>query len=727
MLPVTSVAQTNPLYSTPTKQGLDSIRLVLQETKNDTIRMEILRTIANYNFWVKVDSTIDYEEQALVIARQLKLKLWEADIMDLLGASLNNSGEYTRALQMLLAAQKIAEDEHIEENIWNIDHFTNNKNPVTARLNLLAAIHIDKCGLYSTTKNRHDALKSIVEGKDIAERNRDSTILSMVYAWIGISQGNSDSALINLQNSLLCAKASDFKFFYSEILNNFARFYLRKGDFIQAKKYILEGLDASKLQQNAEAFIGTGYKLFSDYFSAVGIPDSALLYATKALQKFQSVSVPGAKLIVYQSLAALYKLNRQPDSAFHYMQLAFSLNDSLNNSEKVRQFQNIGFNELLRVEQLEKDKIELQNAIRIYAMFGGLIVFSIIAFFLYRNNLSRKKANELLQKQKDEIGEQKQQVDQTLTELRSTQAQLIQSEKMASLGELTAGIAHEIQNPLNFVNNFSEVNNELIKELKNEVINKNLDEISTIANDIESNSEKILQHGKRADGIVKGMLQHSQKSLGVKEPTDINALANEYFRMAYHSFQSKNKDSAEINLITDFDPGLPLVNVIQQDIGKALFNLLNNAFWAVNEKHQDLNKKNSVDKIQSENNQELGSPEFASNSGGRGKEESFENYHQVSPPTPKGENISALQPTVTLTTKNLTDHFEIRIRDNGLGIPSHIINKIFQPFFTTKPTGQGTGLGLSMAYDIITKVHQGTIKVNSSDQGSEFTISLPIN
>jgi signal transduction histidine kinase len=269
----------------------------------------------------------------------------------------------------------------------------------------------------------------------------------------------------------------------------------------------------------------------------------------------------------------------------------------------------------------------------------------------------------------------KQQVEKTLAELKQTQQQLVQSEKMASLGELTAGIAHEIQNPLNFVNNFSEVNEELIDELVDEFKKGNTEEAKAIANDIKQNLEKINHHGKRADAIVKGMLQHSRKNTGQKEPTDINALCDEYLRLSYHGLRAKDKNfNADIK--TEFDKTIGKINIVPQDIGRVLLNLFNNAFYAVNE------KKKTVD----------------------------ENY----------------QPTVSIQTKKLNDKVEIKVSDNGNGIPQNIIDKIFQPFFTTKPTGEGTGLGLSLAYDIITKEHNGKIKVESGEgEGTTMTIILP--
>jgi signal transduction histidine kinase len=289
--------------------------------------------------------------------------------------------------------------------------------------------------------------------------------------------------------------------------------------------------------------------------------------------------------------------------------------------------------------------------------------------------------NELLEKRVQErtteLIQQKSSLQNTLSELKTTQSQLIQSEKMASLGELTAGIAHEIQNPLNFVNNFSEVNKELIEELKSErsKVKGERDERleDELLNDISENEQKINLHGKRADAIVKGMLQHSRASTGKKEPTDINALADEYVRLAYHGLRAKDKNF-NATIETHFDETVGKIQVVPQDIGRVLLNLYNNAFYAVNERQKA-----------------------------------------------EGESF---QPVVKIQTKKVDSKVEVVVKDNGNGIPENVINKIFQPFFTTKPTGQGTGLGLSLSYDII-KAHGGEIKVESEEgEGTTFIVQL---
>jgi len=247
---------------------------------------------------------------------------------------------------------------------------------------------------------------------------------------------------------------------------------------------------------------------------------------------------------------------------------------------------------------------------------------------------------------------------------------------MASLGELTAGIAHEIQNPLNFVNNFSEINSELIEEMKVEIDKGNLEEVQSLANHIDENEKKIIFHGKRADSIVKGMLQHSRASSGKKEPTKINNLADEYLRLAYHGLRAKDKSFNAI-MVTDFDDSIGTIDIIPQDIGRVILNLITNAFYVVDEK----------------------------------KKSGIENY----------------EPTVTVSTKKIENNIEIQVTDNGNGIPENILNKIFEPFFTTKPSGKGTGLGLSMSYEIVTKSHGGNLKVETEQgKGTTFIITLPI-
>jgi signal transduction histidine kinase/ligand-binding sensor domain-containing protein len=306
-----------------------------------------------------------------------------------------------------------------------------------------------------------------------------------------------------------------------------------------------------------------------------------------------------------------------------------------------------------------------------YTIFAVLIAGALWGFIYYRS-LKLRRENRLLE---EKVAHRTNQLNQSLEELKATQTQLVQSEKMASLGELTAGIAHEIQNPLNFVNNFSEVNAELIAEMKEEINKGNMDEVRIMADNIEENERKIIHHGKRADAIVKGMLQHSRTSSGQKEPTDLNALTDEYFRLSYHGLRAKDKNVNAI-MQTDYDSSIGRINLIPQDMGRVLLNLFNNAFYSVTEK--------------------------------------------------KLRHPAGFEPEVSVRTLKTGNTVEVRIKDNGMGVPQKILDKIFQPFFTTKPTGSGTGLGLSMSYDII-KAHAGELKVESVEgQGAEFIIRVPV-
>ena len=317
----------------------------------------------------------------------------------------------------------------------------------------------------------------------------------------------------------------------------------------------------------------------------------------------------------------------------------------------------------------------------------------ITAFKLDRTEKVKRTTAILLEETIEELEQKRKAIEETnlalqqsLEELKAAQAQLIQSEKMASLGELTAGIAHEIQNPLNFVNNFSEVSTELVDEMNDEIDKGNLDDAKQIAQDLKQNLEKINHHGKRAGDIVKGMLQHSRRVSSIKEPTDINKLADEYLRLAYQGLRAKDK-SFNATLNPDFDETIGKINIIPQDIGRVLLNLYNNAFYAVQQKQKEVA------------------------------------YKEVAP---FEKMLSLYEPTVSVSTKKKGDKIEIRVTDNGNGIPEKIVDKIFQPFFTTKPTGQGTGLGLSLSYDIV-KAHGGELKVETEEgERSEFIIQLPV-
>ncbi len=385
----------------------------------------------------------------------------------------------------------------------------------------------------------------------------------------------------------------------------------------------------------------------------------------------------------YKELSECYEKTGDYAKALGAFRKAALIVDSVNNKNNIQKSTELAMNyqfdkkqQLAKIEQDKKDAATKRTKIKQYFIIAalGIVVLAvlIIALIQLRNNKQKQKANLLLERQK-------QKVETTLAELKLTQAKLIQSEKMASLGDLTSGIAHEIQNPLNFVNNFAEVSNELISEIqeeRNKAQGTRDDKLENeILNDIKQNLEKINHHGKRADAIVKGMLMHSRQTKGTKEPTDINELCDEYLRLSYHGWRSQDKNfNAELR--TDFDETINKMNIVPQDMAKVLLNLFNNAFYAVAERK-------------------------------------------------KVEGLG-YEPTISVSTKKSGNQVSISVSDNGSGIPQKNIDKIFQPFFTTKPTGQGTGLGLSLAYDIITKEHNGTIEaVNKEGKGVDFIIQIP--
>jgi two-component system, NtrC family, sensor kinase len=412
-------------------------------------------------------------------------------------------------------------------------------------------------------------------------------------------------------------------------------------------------------------------------FDRLAMKDSSLYYAGEANRAALESNAYSMNADVNDFLGKFYH-DKDINESIKFTRRSLAYKDSL-----YKQSVSIGLENFEELDEQER-QFEIQSAqaayqfrARLIGLLTGVLVLLVIIGILVRNYRQKQKSIVLLNKQKAEINNAKEKTEIALSDLKATQSQLIQSEKMASLGELTAGIAHEIQNPLNFVNNFSEVNAELIEELKEELATGDKQAVEEIANNIKDNQEKINFHGKRADAIVKGMLLHSRGRSGEKELVDVNALCDEYLRLAFHGFRAKDKSFSAM-FETNFRPDTPNVNVVRQDVGRVLLNLINNAFYSVREKAKN--------------------------------------------------NPDSYKPTVLVGTKMLKDKVEIRVQDNGLGIREEIRDRIFQPFFTTKPTGQGTGLGLSLAYDIITKGHGGELKVESKEgESCEFIILLPIS
>lgn len=408
---------------------------------------------------------------------------------------------------------------------------------------------------------------------------------------------------------------------------------------------------------------------------------TALHYSSQSLRLAEQYGLKEQIRDANFKLSQIHERTGNPNDALRYYKRYIAYRDSINNLDAERNMANQRYDFEMAKKQTEVNALnrEKQNEQKLTLSLGAILSLTVIILvILLKNNQTRQKAYRTLNFLKQETEREKAKAEDALLELQVTQKQLIQSAKMASLGELTAGIAHEIQNPLNFVNNFSELNLELLADLRQVIVQKlpppDKAEAEEVLNSFADNLKKIGEHGRRADLIVKGMLQHSRISTGKKEPTDINAIADEYLRLSYHGLRAKDK-TFSANFSVDFDETVGWINVVPQDLGRVLLNLFNNAFYAVNEKKKQVR--------------------------------------------------TGFSPLVSVTTKRTGNKVQIAVKDNGIGIPHEVLDKIFQPFFSTKPAGEGTGLGLSLSYEII-KAHGGELKVETREgEFTEFIIHLP--
>lgn len=657
---------------------LISLSLVAQQSKYDSLKRVITTTTSDSTKYMTLmvlslsysednrDSALYYVQKALVLAKQKKKPLDEAYSLVGKGYLLTHLGKYGESFNCFQEAFKIAENPANEIASWI------NPAPIPlheSRLNILSSIHNSIGHLYGITDKTDKQIFHYKEAKRLAEALKDTIELGIVNMNLGavyIKLNKLDSALVMEQNAERFFVQTGHKQYLSVVFRVIGDIYMKKGNTTKAIKYYRKAIKSGVEQNSLVALSGVYSRLSEFYLTREKNRDSCLYYARKNLSLRVSM---GSKNMgeVYSLLYRSFQLNNKIDSAYKYQGLALVANDSSNKEQikNLSDFQNRSFDEQFRLQELEKDKIKIQSKITTYSLLAGLAVLFIIGFILYRSNRQKQKANVVL--------------ENTLTKLKYTQAQLIQSEKLASLGELTAGIAHEIQNPLNFVNNFSEMSVELAKELKEEVEKPTMDKalIIELADDLTQNQEKITHHGKRASSIVKGMLEHSRTSTGVKELTDINKIADEFLRLAYHGLRAKDS-TFNADFKTDFDKNLPKINVVSQDIGRVLLNLISNAFYAAREKGNEEKATGSI-----------------------------------------------FNPCVNISTEIVDNQVAIKVKDNGTGMSEETKAKIFQPFFTTKPTGQGTGLGLSLSYDIV-KAHDGMLECESvENEGTTFVVKLP--
>jgi signal transduction histidine kinase len=563
-----------------------------------------------------------YAKQGLILSKKIKYKKGEADCNLVLSSLFGSNGLATESIYYGLNALELYEK--LKDNTG------------------IASAHLSLQANYRGAEDFTNALLHEFEGEKIAEQFDVKGVLDFPHHHLAplflaeiaqtyILKKEPDSAIIYAQksiqqNELFDGTSWEFPIYLLATIQQI------KGDYVHSLQNYRLALSLSKIQTEDAQDSLQIYSGMSTLFKSTMLLDSSIHYAQLVNISWRpEISEVKNLLEAVNNLYEVYKLKGKQDSTIKYLELNYHLRTSFFNTAKQKQIQEATFSAQLKQQEIIAAQAAYKNRLQALIFTIGIFALVIISVLLIRNNRHNRKA--------------KIKIEKAYSELKSTQSQLIQSAKMASLGELTGGIAHEIQNPLNFVNNFSDINKELLHEMKDEMRKGNLVDADAIADDVIDNEQKINHHGKRADAIVKGMLQHSRVSTGKKELTDINASAEEYLRLSYHGMRAKDK-SFNAETKTSFDTSIGKINVVPQDIGRVLLNLFNNAFYATNEKKKTAN----------------------------------ENYN----------------PIVTVQTKKLNDKIEIKVADNGTWHSSKSSRQNLSTFFTTKPTGQGTGLGLSL-------------------------------
>ena len=534
--------------------------------------------------------------------------------------------------------------------------------------------YISIADLYSISDNHTNAMVYYNKAITILRKSKDPILLGSAILNAGdefLSHKNYKVALQYFNESGEIFDKANYRIGKAYNLGNIGMVYANTGKNILAEKKINEAiqiLDALKDFYPISVYLLS----MADIYLEKGDKATALTYATRSVKLAHRYGLKQQISDANLKLSVIYEKTGNVNQSFTHYKAYITYRDSVNNIKAVQKMADLRTDYEISQKQIEVDLLNQEKRsqrIKLISLFIILGLAAAIVTLLYGYNT-------VLKRQKKEINQKSSQLEQSLANLHATQSQLIQQEKMVSLGELSAGIAHEIQNPLNFVNNFSDLCIELIGELKEETRAGRPDDVLAIADDLTINLQKVSQHGGRASAIVRGMVEHARSSTGEKRFINLNALASEYLKITYQGLRAKHKEF-NCELVTDFDSNLPLMEIMPQEIGRVLLNLYNNAFYALRERL------------------------------------SLEQ--------------TGYQPTLTVITRKISNGLELEVRDNGVGIPEAVKGKIFQPFFTTKPTGQGTGLGLSLSYDIVTKAHGGTLSVRTEEGvGSTFVIQLPL-
>jgi signal transduction histidine kinase len=629
---------------TPSSSVVDSLRHLLALPQTDYDRVELLCQVSDQLWTQNTDSAAVYANQALVLARRIHYKQGEGEALNRLGAALRESN-LARALEVFQQSLRIAEA-------------TKDQALMAQNLRSIGIIHV-------YLRDKPAAMAYYFRALKIGEQLHDDRRVVIELSNIGLAYdlfGPLDSAQLYQQRALTLARRLHTPTNY--ILYGLGNAARKRGEVAQARIFYRESIAESKKVHHLRS-LNFAYVGLAQLYQQIGRLDSSVYYARLGNQAAQANGFLRGVLNASTLLTKDFKARGNPDSALKYQSLMLVMKDTLFGQEKVMRLQTLNYREQQRTRELAASQAALRSRYRTYALLGGVVGLLVLALILGRHGRQQERAKEALER--------------SLAELKTAQDQLVQREKMAFLGELTAGIAHELQNPLNFVKNFAEVSTDLVDEITGErrEPGRNTALEGEILAGLKQNLQQISQHGQRATSIIKGMLEHSRTGTAQRQTTDLNQLVEESLRLAYQGLRTKEKDfTAE--LAVDLDPALPSALVVPQDISRVLINLFTNAFHAVQARQRQ-------------------------------------------------QRDTAYQPAVAVSTRAVPGAVEIRIRDNGIGMSDAVKARIFQPFFTTKAVGEGTGLGLSLSHDVVTTGHGGSLTVESREgEGTEFTLSLPV-
>ena len=634
---------------------VDSLRQLLARPQPDSVRVLLLCQISDQLWTQRTDSAAVYARKALDLARRAGYRHGEGEALNRLGAALRESN-LARALELFQQSLRLAEATHDQR---------------------LIAQNLRSIGIiYVYLRDKRQGLAYYFRALKIGEQLHDERRVVIELSNIGLAYdlfSQLDSARLFQERAYALARRLHTPTNY--ILYGLGNVARKEGRIAQARDFYLRSIAESKQVHHVRS-LNFAYVGLATLFQQMGRSDSSIYYARLGCQAGGTNGFLRGVLNASTLLTQDFKARGLPDSALKYQSLMLVMKDTLFGQEKVMRLQSLNYREQQRAQEAAASQAALKARYRTFALVAGLVALLALATLQGRHARRQKRARQAL--------------EQSLAELKTAQAQLVQREKMAFLGELTAGIAHELQNPLNFVKNFAEVSTGLVDEMsggtrdptghgpaRNTVLEQE------ILAGLKQNLRQISQHGQRATSIINGMLEHSRTGTSLRVPTDLNALVEESLRLAYQGLRTKEK-SFNANLTTDLAPALAPVAVVPQDLSRVLINLFTNAFHAVQQRQRQ------------------------------------------PPPSDSAGHGPVYRPEVAVATRAVPEGIEIRIRDNGTGIPAKVLAKIFQPFFTTKGVGEGTGLGLSLSYDIVTTGHGGTLRVESQEgQGAEFIIILP--